>query len=189
MKKERVFIALIAPEPVMTELFEVRQQLIKIYRISRVSWIKPDYFHITLHFLGYQGPEEIRVLTSRVLPAVAAIPGFNLSLRDLGAFPGLRNPRVIWAGVDTGNTEIIRIQEELGQTLIRESFNPETRKFHPHFTLGRVKNTIKADLREAAEKIVIPPLPGRVDRIMLMKSDLRPEGAVHTIIAEQLLLG
>ena len=54
-------------------------------------------------------------------------------------------------------------------------FEPETRAFRPHLTLGR--------WRDRAVRPTLPdvePFTTRIERLTLFRSELRPGGAVHT---------
>jgi 2'-5' RNA ligase len=67
-------------------------------------------------------------------------------------------------------------------------FEKETRRFHPHLTIGRVKRVrdgSRSDhLTGVLEDIKIGDIGEfQVNEISLMKSDLKPTGAVYTRIS------
>ncbi len=84
----------------------------------------------------------------------------------------------------------MKIHQDLGQMLRVIDFNPETRSYSPHLTLGRVKKGVRSRQlsrlgqileRERAKVGPLAALP--VSEISLMKSELKPAGAVYTPLA------
>ena len=62
-----------------------------------------------------------------------------------------------------------------------EGLEMEKKNFRAHFTVGRVKAPKnKEKLKSIAESIKIAPAASNVSKMILFKSDLTPEGAVHT---------
>src|SRR5579872_4580241 len=79
--------------------------------IGEARWSHPEALHITLKFLGH-APDERRPLIEEELGKIDA-PAFSLSLRDVGVFPNLKSPRVLWAGVQApGNLAQLAEQVE-----------------------------------------------------------------------------
>jgi len=68
----------------------------------------------------------------------------------------------------------------------RLGFEEEKRKFSPHLTLGRVrspkgKNELVKYLLDEREQIFGEI---KIDRVILFRSDLKPTGAVYTVLKE-----
>jgi 2'-5' RNA ligase len=64
-------------------------------------------------------------------------------------------------------------------------FEREKRAFHPHLTLGRTRRGISSSEQQRIGDVIgssdIKPLGEvRVDQVHLMRSDLRPDGAVYS---------
>jgi len=141
--------------------------------------------HLTLKFLGDVEPRELAAIDevlSRVADTAQPTSG---RLRNLGSFPHLRRPRVLWIGVETGDAALSALHAELDAGLAEIGFARETRGFHPHITIGRVRggNGLPA-LRKALEAIAEAEAGGFViDRLTLFESELRSTGAQHTVIA------
>ena len=57
-------------------------------------------------------------------------------MSGFGAFPTIRKPSVLWAGVDA-TPELRCLKQDLEWALSDLGFEKETRAFHPHLTLGR----------------------------------------------------
>jgi RNA 2',3'-cyclic 3'-phosphodiesterase len=113
---------------------------------ARVTWVKPAHLHLTLRFIGEADAalgEKIRgALNQRIVA-----PAFLLTIKGIGTFPPRRPPRVIWAGIAGGLEALRAVERELRARLDRLLPSVDERDFHPHVTLGRVKNP--AGLRPA----------------------------------------
>lgn len=149
-----------------------------------VGWVRPEGIHVTLKFLGEVAEERIPGVTDALRTALEGQGPFALRCRGTGAFPNLRRPRVVWAGIGSGGEELAGIQSRVEATLLPLGFPPEGRAFTPHLTLGRVRSPKHTDLLaraigrfegEAFGEIV-------VDRIDLMRSELKPSGAVYSVV-------
>ena len=106
-----------------------------------VRWVAAEGAHLTLHFLGETEPERAELLRLALTPVVAQHAGFDLRTAALGVFPNLRRPRVLWLGLHGPVHRLEALHRALGDELRRLGFPVEDGPFHPHVTLGRVRNT------------------------------------------------
>lgn len=147
-----------------------------------VGWVAPENIHITLKFIGSLDEGKIDAVTDIIKESVTHIQPFNLDYSGVGVFPAPRNPRVIFAqAIDTGGV-LARIHERLDNQLMSLGVEHEDRKFDAHLTVGRVKSRRNvAGLMES-----LNAYQGfrfgleRITQVVLMKSDLTPEGPVYT---------
>lgn len=176
----RAFIAIDVPEEVKQVLSQIQEEL-KQTRAA-VRWVKTDSIHLTLKFLGNIDPSRIEPIAAAAAEAVKNEPPLTLELGGLGAFPNLRNPRVVWIGIRGEVERLCRIQARLEQGLEALGFPREERPFRPHLTLGRVKD--KRRSCALMESLTALPVPEGnsfdAKEIILYKSDLRPTGAIYT---------
>lgn len=107
----------------------------------RATWIKPQQMHLTLKFLGDVPDPEIPEVCKLVQQAVGELPAFEVVFRGCGAFPSLDNPRTVWIGVEEGAEEVVIIHEAIDLALKKLRFPRETRRFQPHLTLGRIRES------------------------------------------------
>jgi 2'-5' RNA ligase len=116
---------------------------------------------------------------------------FSLKVRGVGAFPNLKNPRVIWMGLMEGREVLVSIQKKIETQLEKAGFQPEDRPFHPHLTLGRMKSSRgKEELMGRMEKYKEEEFGDfQVEKVILLKSDLRPTGPIYTSLRELKLGG
>ena len=95
----RLFTALDLPAPVRRQLAEVMGALSAALPRGRVRWVRPEGMHLTLQFYGEVGADKLPGLQAAVAAAAAGVTPLALELKDLGTFPNLSRPRVIWAGL------------------------------------------------------------------------------------------
>jgi 2'-5' RNA ligase len=152
---------------------------------AEVRWTRPGGFHLTLKFLGEIDDEQIGRVKAALAEVARRHRPFALRLEGTGAFPGPRNPRVLWLGV-TAEPGLAEFQDDLERALEGEGFPPEARPFRPHLTLGRVKGRDRLDraLTGLDERRQDDFGGMTVRKIALFESRLRPEGAEYRIVHE-----
>jgi len=170
----RLFIAALLPQEIRKELSSFINALSR--DIDGVRWEKPEKLHITLKFLGSVDESRIEDISSVIGQAALNYSPFVLSITEFGAFPNLKNPRVLYVGL-TDSKPMSEFQRAVEESLIELGFEKDSRKFTPHVTLGRVKK--KITLQDSPK---ISQANVEISRIGLMKSDTRAEGSVYTAL-------
>jgi 2'-5' RNA ligase len=185
----RSFLAIELPKPILRKIEEVQGDL----RLTRadVRWVSPEKIHLTLKFFGNIEESRIDPIFKSIEESVQNALPFSLKVRGVGAFPQMKNPRVIWMGLVNGSEALISLQKQIEDQLEKIGFQPEGRPFHPHLTLGRMKSSRgKNELVGRMEKHKeeeFGDLP--VERVVLFKSDLRPSGPIYTPLGDMKLGG
>ncbi len=178
--KIRAFIALPSSPELASSLRRLQQRLIEDQ--ADVKWDSPEKFHITLKFLGDVASDTLAELQSSLGTATSALPSFPLVYSSVGAFPDLIHPKVIWAGA-VPNESLIALQRRVELACEQVGFVRESRPFHPHITLGRVKGTRNHNrLTATVKSITLEPITTHCPEILLIRSDLRPAGSVYTTL-------
>lgn len=153
-----------------------------------VRWVPVENLHVTLKFLGHITDETVERVKERLYNIAPFFKPFRLSFNGIGFFPDRKRPRVVW--IDISDSDVLKsLQETIEERLTEIGFEREERGFSPHLTIGRIRSF--RDL----EKLIglIDTIKDRkfgsidVDRIYLMKSDLRPGGAQYSVIGEFLM--
>ncbi|MDD4307237.1 MAG: RNA 2',3'-cyclic phosphodiesterase [Thermoplasmata archaeon] len=140
--------------------------------------------HITLKFLGDTDEALVPDIEKVMRAAVSEISPFRMQLKGTGAFPNLNRISVVWAGLE-GAEPLATVAKRIDEGLKPLGFEPEKRAFSPHVTVARIRDG--RNVRELAEVIRewehsnFGEVP--VDRIILKKSVLRPEGPVYSDVA------
>jgi 2'-5' RNA ligase len=151
-------------------------------RTREVRWCTEQQLHVTLKFLGEVPDGQLSAVCDAVTAAAEAVEPFSLRLTGLGCFPSPRSPRVLWCGVEDpagGCARWVDLADPLFEDL---GFARETRKFHPHITLGRSKSPAGSDvMRRVLEEVPAPATPAMtVEEVVLFESRLAPGGAQYT---------
>jgi 2'-5' RNA ligase len=181
-KMIRTFICIELPTSLKTRLEKLTVELQK-QSTTKVSWVKPTNMHLTLRFLGDITEDKILDIKACVEQACLAVKSFNLTVSELGAFPSLRRPRVFWVGIKDPSVQLIPIQKKLEQELITAGFGASDHPFSPHLTLGRVKEGDGQDITAKLTQTEFALEIFSVKEIIVMRSELKPTGAVYSKIA------
>lgn len=157
-----------------------------------VRWIPVKNIHLTLHFLGDINEEQVDAVVNIVKQVAKGTSAFDLDVRGVGCFPRPQRPRVIWLGLEQRGEQLMHLHAELKTLLSGIRMPTESRPFHPHLTLGRVKKSAKpnqiATLAQQLDLIKQPELGVfYVSTVHLIRSDLRPHGAEYSHLASVVL--
>ncbi len=183
----RSFIAVKFPPEIVENLRQAQERLREADRSWK--WVESTSFHVTLKFLGETPQAKLEEVWRSVSQALAGTCDFMVSLRGLGVFPSIRAPRVAWAGIDRGASELAMMANKVEEACAAHGFEREKRPFKAHLTLGRAREPKpNPALAAVIEELAAVELgEGKVDRALLMKSDLTPKGAIYHIMQEYML--
>jgi 2'-5' RNA ligase len=134
----RLFTALEIPPHVAQSLAMMRGGL------PGARWIDPENYHLTLRFIGDIDDalaHEIALLLGRVRRMA-----FELRLDGLLSFGG-RKPRAVVAPV-TPIAPLMELHAEHERLLQRLGLEPEGRKYTPHVTLARLRDSSSHQVAE-----------------------------------------
>jgi 2'-5' RNA ligase len=168
---------------------EVREALAALVdslrpRVTGARWVRPESVHLTLRFLGDTSPERVERLRPLLAAAAAGCDPIEAQVARLGTFPGPgRPPRVLWLGIQLPSPAL-SLQAECEKAAVAVGFPAEERPFRGHLTLARFRERV---LRPALPPVDLGPV--RLHTLALVRSDLRPGGAVYTSLARFPLLG
>jgi len=167
----RLFVAIDLPEQVRDTLAGFAREL------PGARWVPAEQLHLTLRFIGEVDPPAFAAIKAAL--SGLRFPEFPLALRGVGHFPPGKRPRVLWVGVDPSDPPM-RLQRELELALVGTGLPPDLRRFAPHITVARLKETPLApfDAFEIRHRDLILP-PFRVREMILYSSILTDQGAIH----------
>ena len=176
----RTFIALELPPAVISLLHKVQQDLKRMN--IRARWVRPENIHLTLKFLGDINPGDIEKIGTAMVGAAIEFPPVTLTVRGIGVFPRIKRPRVIWMGLGGDIRSLLALQSRLELELAETQFPKDKRSFKAHLTLGRIKQPVNpAVIRQMiGEYASLKSDEFTCDQVFLIKSDLKPSGAVYS---------
>lgn len=168
---------------------EVEESIARFIAQARVSgdgigWTPRDKLHATLKFLGAAvDPERLAPLADALALIASTTAAFEIRTRGTGAFPNLRRPRVVWAGLES--EALARLARRVDDAASESGFASEKRRWSPHLTLGRVRDPHGA---KAAARVIAAASKhdfgtSRIDEMRLYRSHLGAGGAVYETLA------
>lgn len=141
-----------------------------------------DQLHITLCFLGDVDDDRIPRICSELRRTFKDTEHFHLTVKGIGAFPNGRRARIIWAGIEDDG-RLSSCASAIGHTLKRIGIRYDGKEFTPHITIARARDGV--DVTKVIEGYSDTEfLSFECTSINVMKSVLRPSGAVHSVISE-----
>lgn len=190
-KEMRLFIAFELPPEIKKAVAGIQAELKKTK--AHVSWVRPEAIHLTLKFLGEVPEAHVAKIGDVLREAVRGTGPVSVTLGGVGAFPAPSRPRVIWLGVHPWQNnrdhvpvenKMNRLRDRIEKRLEGLGFEVDKRPLSPHLTLGRVRSS--RGRKELARSLEIPlqdPLGScTFEELYLIRSELRPGGAVYSII-------
>ncbi|MGH7897860.1 MAG: RNA 2',3'-cyclic phosphodiesterase [Candidatus Binatia bacterium] len=178
----RAFLAIQPAENVLQSLEALQVELGETGADAR--WVRREAMHLTIQFLGDVRENELPQIQSGLGEALCEQQPFEIECRGLGVFPNQKRPRVVWVGLR--GEGLVRLAERTETVLSPLGFPPEERDLTPHITLGRVRSMrgwegLQRVLKVSGERSFGS---STIDHATLYRSELRPDHAVYTVIAE-----
>ncbi len=178
MRVIRCFVALEIPVEIQELLGSVSSELSRAG--AEVNWVKPGNIHLTLKFLGEIPQNKFIQAGMAVSRTKGRVGPIMARLGELGAFPVLDKPRVVWAGLSQGQAECVQAFQAIEEELAAIGFQREERKFWPHLTLGRLRSSRNtAELARLIRETRLPPQEFPFKALSLVKSTLTPQGPAY----------
>jgi 2'-5' RNA ligase len=183
----RSFIAIELSEEAKKGLARLRRELEREEH-KFVKWVDTGGIHLTLKFLGNIPVKRVTEITEAMEKAAQGTPPFHLEISGLGAFPSLRQARVLWVGIGGEVDTLSRLQQNIDSALAALGFAKEERPFVPHLTLARVRQGASPPERRSFGELVGSTIfedkyPVEVKAVRLMRSQLTPAGAIYTCLS------
>ncbi|HVV63486.1 MAG TPA: RNA 2',3'-cyclic phosphodiesterase [Pseudolabrys sp.] len=143
-------------------------------------WIDPENYHLTLRFIGDVDDTTAREVAS-LLDKVKRAP-FDLHLDGLTSFGG-RKPRAVVATVSSSQA-LLDVQAEHERLMQRIGLDPEGRKFTPHVTLARLRDSSSMQVAEyLSARGYFRTAAFRVSRFVLFSSRASVGGGPYVVEA------
>lgn len=181
----RLFIAVELPPDVITLLTEIQARLKQQIPRQTVRWVDPHGIHLTLKFLGDAPVAQRKDLETALARVAEQHTVFDLATGTLGCFPNVKRPRVVWISVSQNLAALHALRDAVEDAISPLGYPTENRPFSPHLTLGRVHREARHEDVTQTGALIEKSTPGgsvrwRVDGVSLMRSELKPSGAVYT---------
>ena|SRR3989338_9370132 len=180
----RIFIAIELTEEIKDALAQIQARL--KYSGADVKWVERGNIHLTLKFLGEVPEKKIEEAALELDAAAKESKPFDMDIKEIGVFPKIDFPQVVWVGLDRGASEAKGLAQKIDERLERLGFARESRPFSPHLTIGRVKSS--KNKQALKERILSTNVEGclsqRVESVILFQSSLTSTGPIYTMLHE-----
>ncbi|MEI8274840.1 MAG: RNA 2',3'-cyclic phosphodiesterase [Hyphomicrobiales bacterium] len=107
-------------------------------------WIDRENYHVTLRFIG--DVDDVAAQEAAYVLGQVRRPPFGLCFDGVAAFGG-RKPRAVIANV-APQPALLELQAEQERLMRRIGLEPEPRKYTPHVTLARLRNSSSLDVAD-----------------------------------------
>lgn len=182
--RARLFVALDLPEAVRSGIAAWGREALGDPALRRVA---PESLHVTLAFLGYLPEKEIPRLVEIVEASRGPSPAIELGHPVQRPERG----RARLFALPAESSGAVALQAGLQERLVSAGiYEPEKRPFWPHVTVARVRREERGSKRPAP--VSRPPgglpqallQPAVCRRMTLYRSELQPQGAQYTPLAQ-----
>ena len=128
----RLFVGLALPQSLKDRLAPLMTGL------PGARWVPPENLHLTLRFVGEANERDAAQLDEALFGIER--PSFDLQVSGCGIFAQRRGPEAVWIGV-ASTPPLVDLQAAVERAVVRSGFAPEEKRFRPHITLARLKDT------------------------------------------------
>ncbi len=183
----RTFIAIQLPQEIKGALSRIQEKLKSSG--ADVKWVAWQNIHLTLKFLGEIDDKKLDKVVY-ILEDIAKIKNpFPIRISSIGAFPNVNRPRVIWVGIDKGDSQTKEIARELEEKIAKVGIPSEDRPYSSHITIGRVRSVLNRerlvqDLKTLIDKLGQENMEFFASSITIFKSTLTPKGPIYEVLKE-----
>jgi 2'-5' RNA ligase len=180
MSLKRIFTGTFIDSSVFSDSFNNLQNDFR--NVTKGKWVEPENLHFTYQFIGDTEESVVNEIMEHLKSYLIEYRS-ELIIKGLGAFPDLRNPRILFANVINPNRDVYDIQLKTTRVLEKFGYQAEKRQYHPHITLQRIKFADRTNFRTTIEKYSETLFGNMLSfKFCLIESILTPNGAIYKII-------
>jgi 2'-5' RNA ligase len=184
----RLFVAADLPEPIKRSVEKVIQPL--RLQLPDAKWTTREQWHLTLKFLGHVDEDRLEELSKVAAKVAAGAEPVETRLTDIGAFPNVRRARVLWIGIDNPDNKLTLLDDELERRYAKRGFRKESRLYHPHLTLARMRSPQPiGEVVDSADTSSLTDASFTIGEIILYRSHLSPKGSRYEALESFKLSG
>ncbi len=179
----RLFIASFITEKDIKEAINlVQSELSNIP--GKFKPVNSEIIHFTYQFIGEVQPHIAEKIKNE-LSQINFPEKFDALIKGVGVFPPKGNPRVVWAGVEEGSENMIKLANNISSALRSIGIKPD-KSFKPHLTIARVKFVNNMELFNRWKEKFSSHVFGKqnISRFNLVKSILTRQGPIYKTVME-----
>jgi 2'-5' RNA ligase len=179
----RLFVAIEIPVSLSDDIAVIQKHMKE--STAKMTCVSPSLMHITLKFIGEVDEGSVGDFSS-ALSTVSHAP-FSLSTKAI-EFNNKRQPRVVWLRMHMV-PDLLQLAEKVEQVLVPLGIEKESRRYHPHITIARIKQTSPELFTSVDSYQHSLSCTFHVSSFVLKKSVLTPNGPIYSDISEVVLHG
>jgi 2'-5' RNA ligase len=177
----RLFVAVRMPKPIQDAVNRTVGELRRLPDMPKdAKWVRSDSLHATLKFIGEINEEKVAELRASLFKAFEGQKSFSIEFKGIGAFPDVRRPRVLWAGIVDAEKALENLARRVDECTVEAGFAKTDKEFTPHLTLcrfvnlpsGRFANGVSRHENESFGSMT-------VDRVFLIRSQMGQHGSEY----------
>lgn len=185
LERKRLFFAAELPESIKEYLSSIQNLLIESG--ADLKYTQRKNIHITVKFLGNTQDDILEDMKNEISRSFLKIKKFSINLEEVGAFPSIKSPRIIWAGFIDKHAILNKIYTISEDVFEGFGFKKESRPFKSHATIARVrsdmnKTALIEKLKEADKNLIQHAL--QINKLTLFESKLTPAGPEYFPLQE-----
>jgi 2'-5' RNA ligase len=170
----RLFVGIYPPEAAAVSMLALLEGVaLPEHRTTPV-----EQLHLTVHFIGDTPVGDLDRVTESVERSASGLGAFELTPERVIALPRRGPPRLVALETDAPPA-LLELKRRLAKRLASNVRKEPAGRFLPHFTLCRFGRGARVDRLDMAVEMA----PFAINRVRLMRSVLRPEGAEHREVA------
>ena len=138
----RSFVALHVslPDPLRDIYDELSEEFSRGFK-----WVPENQVHLTIKFLGDTNSLQVEQIKKAVAVIAGNVEPLSLYVKGIGAFPNLKNPTVVWAGIEK-NERLEKLFLDVNDAAYNAGFETELHTYKPHLTLARIKRDVDTSI-------------------------------------------
>jgi RNA 2',3'-cyclic 3'-phosphodiesterase len=180
----RVFCAVEIPEQVRAQLLRHIARLRESAPDARASWSRDSNLHLTLKFLGEIPRASVTNLSTAASLATVRLQPFTIRVEHTGVFPKPNKAQVLWIGINDVAGKLNELHVQLESECAKFGFEKDTRPFHPHLTIARLRHPQFArTLASAHLALDFSPVEVVVSELLVIRSELSSAGSKYTAVS------
>jgi len=179
----RTFLAIDLDPEILQTIKNIQDDLKNID--CDIKWVKPENINLTLKFLGEIKDKRIDAINQALEDLFQSTAPIKTELTELGAFPIIDKPRVLWVGLKDKERQIVQLVASLEKKLLTIGFKKDQKLFTPHITIGRIRSPKNLNLlSQAISNHSLPTgLTQTIQSVTLNKSTLTPQGPIYETLS------
>ncbi len=175
----RLFVAIPLGDETKDRLSAIQHKISS----TDIRWTAREQLHVTLKFLGECRETQLPDICRATRSAAELFPPFQCNLEEVGCFPPNGPVRIIWVGVQGDGDSLSQLHREIEARFEKLGFERENRIYHPHVTIGRVKeDRSRGKLRGLITRTSGTELTEQVTEFHLIQSKAAQSGSRYELL-------